>query len=173
MRYLSIVLSLLIVPTVALAQGKLTPRPLDPVAVETFAHALDGSAVVRQLVEQLETSNVIVHIVSSTQMPSGIGGTTQFVTSRGGYRYLRITLDSDLGLRVRSAILGHELTHACEVAESSADDARSMRELFENEGHRAGPYFETLGAIRTERRVYNELRFSKLLQAEPVAKFDH
>ncbi len=173
MRYLSVVLSLLMVPTLAAAQGKLTPRPLGPIAAETFALALEGSAVVRALVERLETSNVIVHIVTTPKMPGGIGGMTRFVTSRGGYRYLRITLGSDLGLRARSAILGHELKHACEVADSSADDAPSMRELFENEGHRIGPYFETMAAIQTEQRVLSELRAGRSLQAEPVVKFDH
>ena len=132
MRYLSIVLSLLFVPAIAVAQGKLTPRPLDPIAAETFAHAVAGSAVVRALVEQLEVSNVIVHIVTVPQMPAGIGGTTRFVTSRGGYRYLRITLGANMPLRFRSGILGHELKHACEVADSSATDveehARAVRE---------------------------------------------
>ena len=181
MRYLSIVLSLLFVPAIAVAQGKLTPRPLDPVSADTFAHAVAGSAVVRALVERLEVSNVIVHIVTVPQMPAGIGGTTRFVTSRGGYRYLRITLGANMPLRFRSGILGHELKHACEVADSSATDVEGMRQLFENEGHRAGQYFETSAAIAIERNVLLELRARRslrlgsrqALQAEPVTKFDH
>ena len=181
MRYLSIVLSLLIFPAIAVAEDKLTPRPLDPLASDTFAHAVERSAVVRALVARLESSNVIVHIVTSLQMPGGIGGTTRFVTSRGGYRYVRITLGSDLMLRARTAILGHELQHACEVANSSATDVDGMRELFEHVGHRAGDYFETIAAIRTEQTVRTELRASRslrlrseqALQAEPAAKFDH
>ena len=173
MRYLSIVLSLLFVPADAGAQGRLTPRPLDPISVETFAHAVAGSAVVRALVDRLESSNVIVHIVTVPQMPAGIGGTTRFVASRAGYRYLRITLGADMSLRIRSGILGHELKHACEVADSSAADVKSLRELFENEGHRAGPYFETSAAIAIERNVLLELRARRPLQSEPVTKFDH
>lgn len=122
-----------------------------------------------------------MHIETRTLMPTGIGGMTRFVTSRGGYRYLRITLSSELTLRVRSAILGHELQHACEVADSSAADVEGMRELFEHEGHRAGDYFETKAAIQTERTVWAELganrslrlRSGQALQAEPVVKFDH
>jgi hypothetical protein len=181
MRYLSIVLSLLIIPSVALADARLTPRPLDPLAAETFAHAVERSAVVRSLVERLESSNVIVHIETSLQMPGGIGGTTRFVTSRGGYRYLRITLGSDLTRGGRSAILGHELKHACEVADSSATDVNTMRELFEKEGHRDGQYFETVAAIQTEREVRMELqagrslrlRSGQALHAEAAAKFDY
>src|SRR5215210_1675754 len=112
MRYLCILMSL-IVPTVVLAGERLTPRPLDPVAAETFAQARQGSASVRALIEKLEASNVVVHIQSSLPLPSGIGGTTRFVTSRGGYRYVRITIGAELTGRVRSAILGHELQHAC------------------------------------------------------------
>src|SRR5918993_4566184 len=127
MRYWSIVLSfLLFVPSLAIAQGKLTPRPLDPLAAETFARAVEGSAVVRALVERLEASNVIVHIETVPQMPYGIGGMTRFVTSRGGYRYLRISLGATLTLQLGAAILGHELKHACEVADSSATDVEGL-----------------------------------------------
>ena len=181
MRYSSIVLSLLLVPAIAVAQDKLTPRPLDPSAAEIFARAVEGSAVVRALVERLEASNVIVHIETVAQLPAGLGGMTRFVTSRGGYRYLRISLGPGLTPTLRSAILGHELKHACEVADSPANDIQGMRELFENEGHRAGPYFDTSAAIAIERSVLLELRMRRsvrvssgaALQAEPVAKFDH
>jgi hypothetical protein len=109
-------------------------------------------------VAQLEASNVIVHIESTMQLPLGVGGMTRFVTSRGGYRYLRITLGSDQSLRHRSSILGHELQHACEIASSTATDADAMRELFEEAGHHDGPYFETSAAIEIERYVTRELR---------------
>lgn len=177
MRYLSIVLVLMFVPSVAVAETKV--RPLDPIASATYANAVEGSAVVRALVERLEASNVIVHIESARTLPLGIGGTTRFVTSRGGYRYLRVTIGTDLPLRLRSAILGHELKHACEIADSTADDAAGMRELFENEGHRAGQFFETSAAIEIENSVRVELglhasgRLRAALQAQPVAKFDH
>jgi hypothetical protein len=156
----------------ALAQTRLTPRPLDPIAAETLARAVEGSAKVRSLVERLEASNVIVHIVTVPRLPAGIGGMTRFVTSRGGYRYLRIDLGADQAPRVRATILGHELQHAVEVADSSAADVDSMRELFENEGHRLGEYFETIAAIRVERDVRAELG-ARALQAQPVIKFDH
>ena len=173
MRHWSIVLSFLLFPVIALAGDKLTPRPLDPLAAETFTRATEGSARVRALVETLEGSNVIVHIVTAAQMPLGIGGMTRFVTSRGGYRYLRITLGSEMTLRVRAGILGHELQHAVEVAQSSAADVNSIRELFENKGHRSGDFFETMAAIQTEQFVRMQLRAKPSLQAEPVVKFDH
>ena len=183
MRYLSIfVFVLVLVPSFAAAGEPLTPRPLDPFAADAFAHAVARSSVVRSLVATLESSNVIVHIVSSRTLPMGIGGTTRFVTSRGGYRYVRITLATALSKSSRTTILGHELRHACEIAASDADDAESVEQLFEKAGHRAGDYFETLAAIDTERQIRNELnasqaalrlRSGQALQAEPVVKFDH
>lgn len=172
MRYLSIVV-LALFPAAVQAGVPLTPRPLDPIAADTFARARVGSATVRALIHTLESSNVVVHIIASRDLPAGIGGTTRFVTSRGGYRYIRITIDSGLTLRVRTTILAHELQHACEVATSSVTDLAGMRELFEHRGQRAGDYFETRAAIEVERSVRRELGARLGLQAEPVVKFDH
>jgi hypothetical protein len=112
MRYLSI-FALLLLPSVVAAGERLTPRPLDPIAVDAFARALARSAMVRSLVATLEASNVIVHIESSRQMPAGLAGTTRFITARGGFRYVRIAIGADLPRDARVAILGHELQHAC------------------------------------------------------------
>jgi len=177
MRYLSIVVfALVLVPSFAHAGEPLTPRPLDPVAIDAFARAQTESSLVRSLVATLESSNLIVHIVSSTSLPGGVGGTTQFVTSRGGFRYVRITIAVDLSKTGRTAILGHELQHACEIAGSQADDVKSIGQLFAKTGHRVGENFETRAAIDAERLIRNELnaaRASRALQAEPVVKFDH
>lgn len=175
MRYLSIfVLAFLLVPSSATAGEPLTPRPLDPVAIDAFARARAQSAVIRSLVATLESSDVIVHIVSSSSLPGHIGGTTQFVTSSGGYRYVRITIAVGLARSNRTAILGHELRHACEIAASPADDLESLERLFAGAGHRAGPYFETRAALEAERQVRDELSASRRgLQAEPVVKFHH
>lgn len=180
MRYWSIC-CVLFFPTVVFAGDKLTPRPLDPLAVETLAHAIERSAITRTLIEHLESSNVIVHIETAAPLPYGIGGMTRFVTSRGGYRYLRISLAAGLPLGQRSAILAHELQHAWEVARSPATNVEDMKRLFENEGHRAGEYYETRAAIEIERNVRRELtagralrlRSGQALQTEPVVKFDH
>jgi hypothetical protein len=155
------------------AGDKLTPRPLDPLAADTLAHVVERSATARTLIARLESSNVIVHIHTLALMPDGIGGMTRFVTSRGGYRYLRITLGSGLPPWQRSAILAHELQHAWEVARSPAADLEALKRLFEDEGHREGVYYETRAAVEVERRVRMELKSGRVLQTEPVVKFDH
>lgn len=159
MRYLSIFLfGLVLVPSVAAANERLTPRPLDPIAIDAFALAQANSATVRSLVATLEASNVIVHIESSRILPLGIGGTTRFVTSRGGYRYVRIAIAVDLPRASRPAILAHELQHACEVAASGADDHEGIKQFFEREGYHSGGYYDTQRAINVERRVRFELK---------------
>lgn len=173
MRYLVIGVFVLL-PSFAGAGPRGSLRPLDTLAEETLARAIDGSMTVRTLVTRLDASNVIVHIESSRVLPLGIGGMTRFVTTRGGFRYLRITIGTDLPDRARAAILGHELQHACEVAESKASDAESLRGVFEHKGYGNGGYFETAAAIQTERSVRLELQAGRAsLQAEPVVKFDH
>lgn len=183
MRYLPMLVVIVFVFVLAFtvaaaaAAEPFAPRPVDPPAAQALSRAMRQSATVRDLVAMLESSNVIVHIETSWNMPAGIAGLTRFVTSRGGYRYVRITLSSGLAGKARTAILGHELQHACEVAASSADDADSIRQLFESEGHRQGRYFETRAALAAEKSARRELRTAaaavRSLQTEPVTKFDH
>jgi hypothetical protein len=145
----------------ASAQVVMTPRPLDATAAETFEQAFSGSPLVRDLVRQLENSNLVVHIVSSRSMPYGIAGTMRFVASRGGYRYVRITLAVDNRPDSRAAVLGHELQHACELAASDAHDDDGVRRLFQATGHHPGQsddVFETRAAMLVERQVKTDLR---------------
>jgi hypothetical protein len=163
MRYLSMfMIAFILVPSIVLAEERNTPRPVDSAAAEAFDRAKAQSAVVRSLVATLESSNVIVHIESSWGLPLGIGGLTRFVATRGGYRYVRISIAADLSPRMRTVILAHELQHACEVATSAADDLAGIRELFEHQGHRTGDYYETRAAIDIERSVRLELGLGSL-----------
>ena len=168
MRYMTLALSLLLLPSAVVAGTTTTPRPLDPLAAEAFAQALERSEIVRTLVTTLEASNVIVHIESSRALPSDVGGTTRFVVARGGYRYVRITFNAQLWGRDRIATLAHELQHACEVATSSAADLAGIRELFQHAGYRTGPYFETSAAATTGRSVLAELREARRGSVIPV-----
>jgi hypothetical protein len=137
-------------------------RAVDPIAAATLDFAMARSEIVRALIATLERSNVVVHIESSRTLPAGIGGMTRFVTSRGGFRYLRITIGADLSKSNRTAILAHELQHAYEVAASPADDLESVRQLFTDAGHGDGEFFETPAALDAEKRVRLELRTKNL-----------
>ena len=106
MRYGSIAL-LLLWPSVTFAEDDYAVRVLDPIAATMLAQAVERSAIVRDLVYQLRRANMIVHIEATTNLPSGIGGTTRFVASRGEYRYLRTSLSVWLPPADRVAIIGH------------------------------------------------------------------
>ena len=136
MRYLSIVslVVLFLFPAVALAEP-LTPRPLDETATAIFARARAESPTVRNLVESIERSNVIVHIVSSREMGSQLGGTTRFIVSGAAIATCASPSTRRLPKALRTAILAHELQHAWEIAASDADDAESVRRLFDQAGH--------------------------------------
>ena len=156
--------------TIVLAAVLFSVRPIDAIAANTLERAAARSAIVRSLLDTLEQSDVIVHIQSSRQLPAGIGGMTRFVANRGGHRYLRITISTELSPEARIAMLAHELQHAREIAGSSAQDVMEMRTLFRQRGKQDGDYFETQAAQRLERLVRTELR---ALEAEPVVKFHH
>lgn len=136
-------------------------RPLDPWATESFERVIDRSALARELTSRLESSDLIVYIETLTMMPTELGGTTRFMTSAGGRRYVRISLRRGLEATERAAILGHELQHACELADSTAGDVQAVRRLYERLGHRVnsrGEVFETRAALLAGQRVWVELR---------------
>jgi len=123
--------------------------------------AVEASAQVRMTPRPLEGSNLVVHIESTRQLPTGISGTMRFVTHRGGYRYVRISLAVDGRPWSRAAVLGQELQHACELAASDAYDIDAVRRLYQSSGHQpfAGDdTFETTAAMMVERQVKAELR---------------
>ena len=170
MRYWSIALLLLFSPSLTFADVPLTPRALDPEAAATLALAIERSPLVRALVAEIESSNVVVHIQFSWELPGGIGGTTRFVTSHGGYRYVRIVLSNRLKGNDRVAILGHELAHAAEIARSDANDRDGIQRLWAATGYRiAELFFETPSAQRAERTIRQEL----VLETEPVVELHH
>lgn len=170
MRYWSIVLLVWFSPSLTFAEVPLTPRTLDPEATATLALAIERSPLVRALVAEIESSNVVVHIQFSWELPGGIGGTTRFVTSQGGYRYVRIVLSNRLQGNDRVAILGHELAHAAEIARSDANDRDGIRRLWAATGFQiAELFFETRSAQRAERTIRQEL----VLETEPIIKLHH
>lgn len=158
MRYLCLILVLL-QPATTWADADVVLRPLDGCAAELLAALLDRSAIVRALAGELQTSDLIVHIEISPYLPAGLGGTTRFAASRGGRRYVRVTISSHLRLMDRMAMLGHELQHVREMAQSSARDTRQLRAWYDKAGHRQRQnVYETTAALHLERLVRAELR---------------
>ncbi len=136
-------------------------RGLDPFAAAALERGQDRSQRFRELVQELNRSDVIVHVVTGVGFTSGVAGTTRFVASLGGARYLRVDLASTLSFDWQVVILAHELQHACEVARSAASSSGDVRALYQDIGKAVPGYsdvFETTDAVRTGEDVRQELR---------------
>jgi hypothetical protein len=153
------VVYLLGAPLVAFAQDEHV-RALDPWAVEALRLGIERSPTVRDLVAELEASDVIVHVETRAALPFSAVGTTRLSASTGSRRYVRIVLLRDPLPVNRVAVLGHELQHACEIARSPARDASGMRLLFDAIGRPAPgerAAYETEAAVKVTRVVWYEV----------------
>ena len=159
--YLAVSLTIALPGASAVYAQEAHVRGLDPYAAGALERGQHRSQRFRELVQELNMSDVIVHVVSSPGFPSGVAGTTRFVASLGGARYLRVDLASTLSFDWQVVILAHELQHACEVARSAASSSGGVRALYQDIGKAVSGYsdvFETADAVRTGEDVRHELR---------------
>jgi hypothetical protein len=117
-------------------------RPGDARAALILRLGLERSAILRQLVDEIEGGRVIVYVVLNGDMPDRLAGSLNFAGEAGRYRYLRVSLNADLPADQIVASLAHELQHVREVmaAPEVRDDA-SLRSLYRRigqESHVAG-----------------------------------
>ncbi len=157
---------LIIIGAVRAHADMVTPRvrPVGSRMVELLARGYAASHTLAMLVDALERTNVIVHIEERWLLDGRPTGTTQFVTAAGGARYLRISLDPRMHDDVATALLGHELQHAVEIAEASwVVDHETLARLYthigdeSHSGTRSGNV-DTMRARETARHVLNEVR---------------
>lgn len=143
----------------ALAQLVPRVRIVDPVIALALHEGRRHSSTLRQLLDEIERSDLIVHIRVAPPR-TGIDGACQFVTAAGGARFVRITVRRGLPLDILTALLGHELMHAVEVARHTfVRDQDSMRVLYERIGERKlnSGWFDTKAAVDVGRRVRLDL----------------
>lgn len=161
------VVSVMMAATAAQAQPAPHVRAIDAVSATAFARGMQESEHFRALVDALDASDVIVHVVTTPALAGGVIGTMRFVTRLGDTRYVRIDLASLVPPDVRVSTLAHELQHACELAQSVAASQDAVRTLYRTIG-RAVPgardAFETDGAQRAGAHVWAELRLRRSLR---------
>jgi hypothetical protein len=140
-------------------------RVLNPNLARTLADVCAVSAGARDLVDRLERSDLLIHVVAlGMDRQRQFIGTTRFVTSAGGRRILRVAVDERLPVDRRAAALAHELQHAAEIADAAhVADQASFAALYREIGYPSGgdPHancFETPEAIRAGARVLDEFR---------------
>jgi hypothetical protein len=135
-------------------------RPATDAVAAVLKGALAQSATLRELATTIEASDVLVFVVISNE-PSSWRGGTRFASTFVDGRMVIVTINADLDVRERLAVLGHELQHVCEVAaDPDVTDQAGMRRLFERVGHQEGlnaGVYETDAAQRIERQVRSEL----------------
>ena len=128
-----------------------------------IAEGIEGSPLFRDLVAQLEASDVIVYVESDPLMPERLQGRLTFVSSVGGRRYVKVGIACGLRGAQQIAILGHELRHAVEIARAvSVVDQPSLaaeyrRIGFSSGAMRPGAGYDSRAAIEAGQRVWHEL----------------
>ena len=133
---------------------------------EALRLGLRDSPTFCALAEELARSNLIIHLETNAILPRGLDGMLRFVTTAGGFRYVRISIGPHLTSHVVVAMIGHELRHAVEIARASeVVDEASMVRLYSRIGFSCEKpvTFDTLAAIRVGTQVLRELRRPSLL----------
>jgi hypothetical protein len=165
-------LSVLVVlfPLVALAQPARAGESIDGDHVRAsdvriraaIADGLQRSALFRDLVAELDASDVIVYAQTDCLMPGGLQGRLTFMSKGGDRRYVIVRIASGLTGTAQIAILGHELQHAVEIARARTvvDDeslAAEYRRIGFASGALQGTGYDSRAAIDAGDRVRSEL----------------
>ena len=142
--------------------------------VERFiALGMQRSPTMRALVDRIEASDVIVYIGATPLMKSYLSGALSFVTTAGGYRYVRATINTDQLADQMIATIAHEFQHVLELIEDpTVVDNASLVKLYRrigmsNSEHRAS--WETLAAQTTAQQVKRELLLARTTAVTDVA----
>ena len=136
-------------------------RPISPGAITLLKDAVDHSAIVEDLLEQIERTDLVVYLTDS--MPGvfvGPKSTMVFLSGDTANRYLLIRLDAKrLPQPERIAALGHELHHALEVASApEVKGASDLAGLYRRIGWETSKgRFESRGAQATGLRISKHL----------------
>jgi hypothetical protein len=135
-------------------------RTTEPKLAALIELGLTGSVTFRQLVDQLNASDVVVYVVLKQDRDRLGAYLSHDIVSAGGRRILRVAIETLGTDRHMVARLGHELQHALEVAQApEVRDAASLEQLFKRLDIRSvcvGCY-ETAAALQVQAAVEAEL----------------
>jgi hypothetical protein len=121
------------------------------------------SPTFRTLVDRLDHTDVIVYVRNQLFTRTMLDGRIGLLSAQGGHRFLIIEISCTRPRIVQMTTLGHELSHALEIASApSIVDTTSLArhyarigmEISDGSGQRT---FETLEASETGARVRREL----------------
>jgi len=147
-------------------------RPETAATRELLALAVARSPTIRNQIERVEHSDVVVYIRHRSFPDSQLQGRIGVLSAVGSRRYLIVEIACGRIWTEQIATLGHELHHALEIAANpEIVDARSLAAFYERfgtrtNGHGAGAMFETAGARDTGRQVRREAFMSPVKTEE-------
>jgi hypothetical protein len=125
--------------------------------------AAERSPIVRELIDRLDQSSVIVYLRHRVFGPVTVDGWIGLLSASSTHRFLVIELACDRGELTQMATLAHELHHALEIAgEPSVVDIPTLMRFYARVGSALPPIgvtmtFETRGAADTGARARREL----------------
>ena len=136
-------------------------RTTEPALAAAIATGTQQSPAFEALVDHLDASDLIVHIVYG-DMPADTAGHLSFATATTGHRYVRVVISRRLWGCDLVAIVGHELQHAVEIADAhQIVDERTMAAFYRTIGRSrrndGRDEFETERAAAIARRIRQEL----------------
>jgi hypothetical protein len=139
-------------------------RAVDPGASRLVQEAAARSPTFRELVAEIEASDVIVYVAESDALRGDVQGALRFMGSGAGERYLRVDVRrgdraSITSLKRAIATLAHELMHALEVAGAGhVVDRMSFEHFYRNHANRLrDDIFDTRAALEMGQRVHFEM----------------
>jgi hypothetical protein len=147
-------------PTSLAAARAFHVRSLDAQVQRWIAIGASQSRTFTNILDRLAASDVIVYVQVVDSIPAGVTGQLRFVASKETVRYLRIDLASGGTTADMVALLGHELQHAVEIAETPrVKDSQAMATLYLHLGglHANGGKYDSLAARIVGERIRAEL----------------
>lgn len=148
-------------------------RVPQPRVARLVAAAVERSPTFASLVRQLQETDVVVFVGTTTALAPRIVGRTMLVNATPSIRYLQADVRADAPEYEIIATIAHELQHAIEIAGSGVRDERALAALFDSIGERHARGFESDAARMVGARVRRELsaRPAKLIaQTKPAAR---
>ena len=138
-------------------------RPETPGLRSLTTQAAARSPIVRELIDRLDQSSVIVYLRHRVFGPVTVDGQIGLLSASSTHRFLVIELACDRSELTQMATLAHELHHALEIAgEPSVVDIPTLMRFYKRVGSALQPIgvtmtFETQAAADTGARARREL----------------
>jgi hypothetical protein len=128
-----------------------------------IASGIELSTTFREIVDQLEESDLIVEVRCSQFRASTLAGRTALLSAQPAVRYVLVEVNCPVTSLPALCTIGHELRHALEIASArSVVDSESLALLytqigFLTQGKNSNGQFETADALEAGGRIHHEL----------------